>query len=188
MSQEPDKQTEQEQEHLQHAAEHEKPGNKNHVMNYLVILFAAAFLLMLLSYFMQQRTNQEAMEGLKESVTTMTSVQDLIAQNDELEEQVKDLEKKVLDLEEKADGLQNIVWSNDAEIADLTKSISALDWLRKIQEEYALKHYKTVRSLIEAFEATDYVGYLPTYTEYQDEEKTILSPAEQYQAMKDAVN
>ena len=42
-----------EQVSLQHAAEHEKPHKKLSVMTYLVILIAAAFLLLLLSYFMQ---------------------------------------------------------------------------------------------------------------------------------------
>ena len=38
---------------LQHEAEHASPGKRNSVLIYLVILFAAAFLLLLLSYFMQ---------------------------------------------------------------------------------------------------------------------------------------
>ena len=49
-------------EDLQHEAEHTRPPKRGGaVMGYLVVLFGAAFLLLLMSYFMQQRTNREAM-------------------------------------------------------------------------------------------------------------------------------
>ena len=62
---------------LQHDAEHERPRKPQSVLLYLVILFAAAFLLMALSYFMQRRASDAAIEDLRESVTAMQSVGDI---------------------------------------------------------------------------------------------------------------
>ena len=72
MSQETEKQ---ERGRLQHAAEHERPNKRNSVLFYLVILFAAAFVLLLMSFLMQQRANQAALDDLQQ--TSDSTVQSL---------------------------------------------------------------------------------------------------------------
>lgn len=58
-----------------------------------MILFAAAFLLLLLSYFMQQRVNQEALDDLEQtSNSAVESLENLIAERDALKLQVSALE------------------------------------------------------------------------------------------------
>jgi hypothetical protein len=52
-------------EHLQHEADRVRPRPKVSVLGYITILFAAAFALLLLSYFMQQRNNEEVISGLR---------------------------------------------------------------------------------------------------------------------------
>ena len=49
-----------------------KPGKNTSVFTYLAILFAAAFLLLLLAYFIQQRNSEVAIDGLKDSLSTST--------------------------------------------------------------------------------------------------------------------
>ena len=88
MNREPEEKQEHESGGLQHAAEHERPHKRLSVMNYLTILFAAAFLLLLLSYLMQQRTNSETIEGLKQSVSAMQSIDSLQKEKEGLESQV----------------------------------------------------------------------------------------------------
>lgn len=92
MNREPEEKQEHESGGLQHAAEHERPHKRLSVMNYLTILFAAAFLLLLLSYLMQQRTNSETIEGLKQSVSAMQSIDSLQKEKEGLESQVALLE------------------------------------------------------------------------------------------------
>ena len=62
------------------------------VFRYLSILFAAAFLLLLLAFLMQNRTNQEAISDLTESVTTVHNV---VEENAALRERNAELEKKL---------------------------------------------------------------------------------------------
>ena len=107
MNREPEEKQEHESGGLQHAAEHERPHKRLSVMNYLTILFAAAFLLLLLSYLMQQRTNSETIEGLKQSVSAMQSIDSLQKEKEGLESQVALLEEQVAHLEGQVSALQN---------------------------------------------------------------------------------
>lgn len=184
MSQHPERHDHQEPEHLQHAAEHEKPGKSNHVMNYLVVLFAAAFLLLLLSYFMQQRNNQEAMEGLKESVSTMTSVQDLIAQNSALEDQVQDLEEQLAQAQTALTETQKQAGTLQGSLVESRETIYAMDQLLELQSLYAAKQYRAARTLLESFDGS----YLPEDPLRESEDREVLSPAQIYSNIKDALS
>ncbi len=184
MSQEPERQPDQEPEHLQHAAEHEKPGKSNHVMNYLVILFAAAFLLMLLSYFMQQRTNQEAMEGLKQSVSTMSSWTEVVAQNEALEEQVADLERQLAGAQAALTETQQQAGDLQGKLADSRETIYAMDKLLELQRLYDAKQYKAARALLETFDGS----YLPEEPFGDAEDGEVLSPAQRYANIKEALS
>lgn len=168
----------QEPAHLQHAAEHERPRGKTHVMSYLVILFAAAFLLLLLSYLMQQRSNQETIDGLKTSVSTMQSVEDLIEDNQLLHNQVSEMEAQINTLTQSRQALE-------AQVQDQDQALTAMDWLWRIQRAYSKGSKKDARELVDQFEATGLSHALP---------QTALSgvdgpsPAEQYNALLDALN
>ena len=93
-----------EQEHtaddLQHEAEHTRPRKRGSVMVYLAILFAAAFLLLLMSYFMQQRINRETLDDLqKTSTSAVQSLDNLIAERDRLVQERQTLEEQLEELE-----------------------------------------------------------------------------------------
>ena len=169
MNREPEEKQEHESGGLQHAAEHERPHKRLSVMNYLTILFAAAFLLLLLSYLMQQRTNSETIEGLKQSVSAMQSIDSLQKEKEGLESQVALLEEQVAHLEGQVSALQN-------ETAALQST--AMDWFWRIQRELSRGRYGSARSLVEAFQATGLEDCLPTDHPADPEGP---SPAEQYQ-------
>lgn len=80
---------------LQHEAEHAKPGSKRSVFVYLAILFIAAIFLLLLAYLMQQRTNAQKIDDLKQSFTSMMSVQELLEENSRLREEISGLEDRL---------------------------------------------------------------------------------------------
>ena len=68
---------------------------KSRVVTYLAILFAAAFLLLLLSYFMQQRANEQAITDLTQSLTSVHSLQNLVDVNTKLQSENDRLEKEL---------------------------------------------------------------------------------------------
>ena len=95
-----DKQHRDQEEGLQHAAEHERPNKRNSVLFYLVILFAAAFVLLLMSFLMQQRANQAALDDLQQtSDSTVQSLENMLQENESLKEQNAELQAQVDALE-----------------------------------------------------------------------------------------
>lgn len=109
-----------------------RPINHNTgIGRYLAILFAAAFLLLLLAYFMQQRTNQETLGSLKESITSMESLDDLVKENQKLHDEIDLLEDTCETLEGRLTNLQNdnqdLSQQYALAFADLERSQTILD-------------------------------------------------------------
>lgn len=181
MSEEQDKQ---DLTHLQQEADRVKPHMRVSVLGYITILFAAAFLLLLLSYFMQQRSNEQVISGLKESVTAMQSLDNLQAEKEALQAQVADLEgrNKVLEgtIQEQSGTLSTMTDS----LSRKEKEAQAVDWLRQIQTLYATKYYKSARTLIAQFQAAGLDTFLPTESAVADKP----SPAADYAAILKALS
>lgn len=163
---------------LAHAAEHETSQRQNPVMRYLAILFAAAFLLMLLSFLMQRRASNETIENLKQSVSAMQSVNTLQEEKTALETQTDALENQVAALEEQIDDLtnQNMQLKND--ITTNMHSATAMDWFWRIQREVSRGRYNSARKLVEEFQTSGLESSLPTD---HPADPDGPSPAEQYQ-------
>lgn len=193
MNQQDHNREEQEVQHLQHEAEHARPHKKVSVMGYLTILFAAAFLLLLLSYFMQQRANEQAISGLEAtSNNAFDSINNLIAEKDRLTEQVEDLKGQVEDLQEElADtqgqltGAQSDADTAQAAQADARKALEAMDWFWRIQRQFSRGYYTDASNMIEEFEAAGLPQYLPQ--EALTGREGDPSPAQQYQEIRDAL-
>ena len=84
-----------EQDNLQRQADRSKPRGGRSVLFYLFVLFAAALVLLLLAYFMQQRANEAARSDLEQSShTAEQSVEQLSEENDALREQIANLENE----------------------------------------------------------------------------------------------
>lgn len=74
---------------------------------YLAILFAAAFLMLLLAYFMQLRTSEETLGSLKQSLTSIESLDELVQENQELHDEINQLEDAYETLENGAAELED---------------------------------------------------------------------------------
>lgn len=172
---------------LQHEAEHTKPKSSHSVVSYIAILFAAAFLLLLLSYLMQQRNNAEVISGLTDSVSAMQTLDNLIQENKQLEEQVTALEENADVQQQSLDAAKAREDILQRENEELRKQTQALDYLREIQRLYALQSYRKAREVISAFEEAGLVPYLPTQATYQTEKQDRPSPAETYANIYEAL-
>lgn len=69
-----------------------KKHSNSGVGRYLSVLFIAAFLLLLLAYFMQMRTSEETIGSLKESLSSFESLNDLVLENQNLHDEIDHLE------------------------------------------------------------------------------------------------
>lgn len=184
MSQDTDKS---ELEHLQHEAEHVRPGGKGTVMIYLVVLFAAAFLLMLMSYFMQQRQSDAAIDSLKEAMTSMNadmrSIEELREENGALLLQIEEMNAKQTQLETEAARLQTEQALSTTEESRMQKELDALNTLNQLRSLYNKGKYAAGRDLLAACPADLEETLKAISSALSPEELEIYDPLEAYQTI-----
>lgn len=149
--------------------------DRPHLMSYLVLLFSAAFLLLAMSYFMQQRrSDQQVIDGLQQqNMSAMQTTQNIFERNKALLEENEGLKEQLSVLEEQAEAAA-------AQQIEQEKTVLALDYLWRIEREYFQGHYASARNLIQAFEQAGLGGYLP---EEPISDPDYRTPAEQYKSI-----
>lgn len=158
-----------EKHNLQRQADRTRPNSKRSVLTYLVILFGAAMILLLLAYLMQQRsTSEQALSGLQQSVSALQSAQELYEENGELKSQVSELEDQIEQMEDQIRLMQDKIdrqntqnAASQQQIDDLKKSTQALDWFWQINEAYVRGRYSQCKELIVLLNTSGLTEYLP---------------------------
>ncbi len=150
-------------------------NKKGRVVTYLAILFAAAFFLLLMSYFMQQRANEQAISGLTESLSSIHSLQNLVEVNNQLEAQIGELEQQMEDLTKQAEAMEKQQSQLSERLDGVTK---AMDLFWQIDEAYVRGRYGLCRDLIQTMEEGDLKSFLPAQSTTDTDR---FSPAERYQ-------
>ena len=169
---------------LQRQADRAKPGSRRSVLIYLVILFAVAFVLLLLSYIMQQRSSEETIDGLKQSVSAMQSAQDAYEENALLKQQLEQLEQQAETDQAERDRLQQQIQDLQQQVQELEYTAQAMDWFWQINEAYVRGRYTLARELIDQM-GSELPRYLPRES-ITDNER--FSPYDRYQEIYDALN
>ena len=140
------------------------------VYTYVAILFTVAFLLILWTFLMNQRSINEIKDG-------NTALQSTLEENDTLEARVKELETQLAEAEEDKDSLSETVERK-------SEQLRALDWLIEIENNYSAKDYDAARDNIRAFEkegAAESLPEQPLRTAITGDD--ALSPAARYHAL-----
>ena len=145
-----------------------------HLLSYLVILFSAAFLLLLMSYFMRQRrSDQQVIDGLQQNMSAMQTTQNVIERN-----------KALLDENEALRQQNDVLEAQSAKLTEQqeqqTQTILALDYLWRIEREYFQGRYSAARELIRTFEEAGLEAYLP---EEPVADPDYRSPMQQYKSI-----
>lgn len=194
MSQTPNQEQPRKHPHTQQEGHPPKRNSQGRVFTYLAILFAAAFLLLLLAFLMQQRANREAISNLTQSVTDIHSLQNLVEANASLQQQVEDLEDQLARLneayEKEVSAHQEQAEARTATQDALDKAqaqLAAMDYFRQIQRYYYKGSYRSARAVVEAMEAAGVADALPDTTHSETTDPSILSPAEEYKKIREAL-
>lgn len=162
--------------------------SKARVFRYMAILFAAAFLLLLLAFLMQNRANQETISDLAESVS---SVHNVVEENEALRQQIEALEQELEELNETY--LDEVSWHQSRIYEDLRNREApyAMDYFWQLDQAYLRGQYSLCRELIEELEKMcDYKDapisdHLLTQN-YFDPDKPSM--AQRYQQIRDALD
>lgn len=180
-----------EKHNLQHKADRAKAGSMRAVLSYMVILFIGAFILLLLAHFMQQRSSEAAIDGLKDSVSAIQNAQEVYEENSSLKEQVNQLEEQIEELEnqlkteqEHFGQLKTDVQALQQNELNLEHSSQAMDWFWQINEAYVRGRHSLARELIESLQAAELTEYLPKESITNNGR---FSPYDRYQEIYDAL-
>lgn len=160
------------------APKEEKPTTERErmkkVYTYVAILFCVAFLLILWTFLMNQRSSQAIRDEIKSGNSALQST---LEENDTLEARVKELETQLAEAEEDKDSLSETVERK-------SEQLRALDWLIEIENNYSAKDYDAARDNIRAFEkegAAESLPEQPLRTAITGDD--ALSPAARYHAL-----
>lgn len=173
----------------QHRISHgQQKRRQRSVFQYIAILFAAAFVLLFITYRMDRRQYelmQEQNEGqisdLQQTISAFQSLQGLQEENAALKEKVSELEEQAAQQESQMDELQQ----NNTQLQDtLSKTSSALDWFWQIDEAYVRGRYSLCRQLITSLEEAGLVEYLPKESVTYNGR---FSPYDRYQEIYEAL-
>lgn len=156
------------------------------VFQYITILFAAAFVLLLFTFVMERRQheilqqeNQEQIDNLQQSVSAVQSLDNLYKENEALKEQVAQLEQQ---LQQAAQDRQSEKTTLLQQVEAKEKSLQAMDWFWQIDEAYAKGRYSLCRSLIQNLQSAGLAEYLPKESTTDNDR---FSPYERYQEIYD---
>lgn len=162
-------------------------GKSRPVLVYVTVMFAAAVLLLVLSFFMQQRNHDAIMKGLSSSQINAQSVVDLELENNKLDERIHELETQLATAATDEEKLQ-------ADLDTAQKSRQAMDWLLGIQQEYEDGDFVQALKLVAEFTATGLPEYLPQTSAITEgypqnhPEGSYASPAQRFEEIQKALS
>lgn len=146
------------------------------VFQYITVLFAAAFLLLLLTYVMQQRLNKAEIDDLQQtSNSTLQTLENIIAERDQLRQQTQELSDQL-------DDVMQAAKDSNEKVEELERSLQAMDWFWRIQRQFSRGYTNAARELAEQFDASGLVDALPS-TSYAEPDGP--SPKQQYEELHD---
>lgn len=152
-----------------------RPHNGKPVIQYILVMFIAAFLLMALSLVMHQRTTSEGIGELQHSFSAMQSIQSQ-------QEKVIELQDALNDADREREALEETIRSLEDQIDQDDMAAKAIEQLYILQQQYLAQDYDHCRSTIQTMETLELEQLLSTKKEYD-----VPSPAETFQTIKAAL-
>lgn len=135
------------------------------VYGYIFILFTVAFSLLLWSFLMNQRSNEQVISELRGSAD---SLQSTLERNIELEKKVDELEMQLSALREEKKALEDENAAVAQERETLTQTAAAYALLDQLSYFFAQEDFETCRALADAL--------APMQDLLSDESDAVLAP------------
>ena len=161
---------------------------KQSVFQYIAILFAAAFVLLLFTFLMERRQNdllqqqsQEQIDELQQSVSATQTLENMYNENLELKDKVEELEGQLADAQSQAGALSQTAADLEHTL-DCTKQ--AMDWFWQIDEAYVRSRWTLCRQFMDSLEEAGLEEFLPKESVTDNGR---FSPYDRYLEIKEAV-
>ena len=177
--------------------EHSHKHRQKSVFQYITILFAAAFVLLLYTFMMERRQNdilqQQSNDKLnqlqQQSISAVQSLDNLYKENEELKQSVDYLEEQVAQLEQEKLKLdQDLAAAQDTNQWQ-QRSAEAMDWFWQVDEAYVRGKYALCRTLMRHLEDTGDGDPLKNYLPQESATKNgRFSPYDRYEEIYNALH
>lgn len=140
---------------------------------YSIVLFSAAFLLILWSFFANNRSNELLRDELRNNTNVL---QGSLKENAAQEKQIAILDARIFDLELRLEEAQE-------KQLDALAALTALDWLREIERAAAAGETESAKEMIREFAENDLHESLWAQPLHTFDGSDALSPLESYEAL-----
>ena len=177
--------------------EHSHKHRQKSVFQYITILFAAAFVLLLYTFMMERRQNdilqQQSNDKLnqlqQQSISAVQSLDNLYKENKELKQSVDYLQEQVAQLEQEKLKLdQDLAAAQDTNQWQ-QRSAEAMDWFWQVDEAYVRGKYSLCRTLMRHLEDTGDGDPLKNYLPQESATKNgRFSPYHRYEEIYNALH
>ena len=177
--------------------EHSRKHRQKSVFQYITILFAAAFVLLLYTFMMERRQNgilqQQSNDKLnqlqQQSISAVQSLDNLYKENEELKQSVDYLQEQVAQLEQEKLKLdQDLAAAQDTNQWQ-QRSAEAMDWFWQVDEAYVRGKYSLCRTLMRHLEDTGDGDPLKNYLPQESATKNgRFSPYHRYEEIYHALH
>ena len=177
--------------------EHSHKHRQKSVFQYITILFAAAFVLLLYTFMMERRQNdilqQQSNDKLnqlqQQSISAVQSLDNLYKENEKLKQSVDYLQEQVAQLEQEKLKLdQDLAAAQDTNQWQ-QRSAEAMDWFWQVDEAYVRGKYTLCRTLMRHLEDTGDGDPLKNYLPQESATKNgRFSPYDRYEEIYNALH
>lgn len=150
---------------------------RNSVFQYIAILFMAAFVLLLYTFMMERRQSQQQIDDLKQSASTVQTLQGLMNENSQLKEDVNQLNNQIEELNRQLAAIQTEKSEAEAQAQESEMVVQAMSWFWQLSDASLRGRLNLCRSIIASMEETGLPDYLPKESVLEEDS---LSPAERY--------
>lgn len=177
--------------------EHSHKHRQKSVFQYITILFAAAFVLLLYTFMMERRQNdilqQQSNDKLnqlqQQSISAVQSLDNLYQENEYLKQSMDHLETQISNLEQEKQQLEQDLAAAQDTNQWQQRSAEAMDWFWQVDEAYVRGKYSLCRTLMRHLEDTGDGDPLKNYLPQESATKNgRFSPYHRYEEIYHALH
>ena len=177
--------------------EHSHKHRQKSVFQYITILFAAAFVLLLYTFMMERRQNdilqQQSNDKLnqlqQQSISAVQSLDNLYQENEYLKQSMDHLETQISNLEQEKQQLEQDLAASQDTVEWQQRSAEAMDWFWQVDEAYVRGKYSLCRTLMRHLEDTGDGDPLKNYLPQESATKNgRFSPYHRYEEIYHALH
>lgn len=158
------------------------------VLQYIAVLFCAAFVLLLFTFMMErrqyQRLQEENQDNIQQSVSATQTLNGILEENKQLKEQLETQEQQLKDLQDQYDKLMADYDAAQQAGIEHSRTAEALDWFWQINEAYVRGRYSKCRELIASLEEGGLADCLPKVSATDNDR---FSPYDRYMEIRNKV-